>query len=218
VDKKIGEYTVGQESILEGGHHIVTGVKLADGLTGLRAGMILYRDVGGWRPLPADYTAEIPAAVLLDDLKEETSGAVAAVALHGAIRCNKVMFANGAPATVAAADDLRMAGIYLLGDPTPSAIAPVIVANLSNQSVAEGEALTLSFIVAAQGEETITRQWYSNAGASTSGGTPIPGATGENYTVDTSEEGTLYFYCVATSHLNNTEASVTSAACTITIA
>jgi hypothetical protein len=179
--------------------------------------MILYRDTGGWRPLPADYTAEIPAAVLLDDLKEETSGAVAEAALHGAIRCNKVMFANGAPATAAAADDLRMAGIYLLGDPVPSAIAPVIVADLSSKSVAEGEALTLSFLVAARDEGIITRQWYSNTGASTSGGTPIGGATGENYTVDTSAAGTLYFYCVATSRLNNTEASVTSAACTVTI-
>jgi hypothetical protein len=180
--------------------------------------MILYRDTGGWRPLPADYTAEIPAAVLLDDLKDETSGAVAEAALHGAIRCNKVMFANGAPATAAAADDLRMAGIYLLGDPTPSAIAPVIVADLSSKSVAEGEALTLSFLVAARDEGIITWQWYSNTSASNTGGTPIGGATGENYAVDTSAAGTLYFYCVAASHLNNTAAPVTSAACTVTIA
>jgi hypothetical protein len=218
VDKKIGEYTVSQESILEGGHYIINAAKLADGLTDLKAGMILYRDTDGWRPLPADYATEQPAMILLEDIKKETSGAVAAAALHGAVRCNKVMFANGAPTTVAVADDLRMAGIYLLGDPLPSAAAPVVVADLSSQSVAEGEALILSFLVAPRGEETITRQWYSNTGASTSDGTPIPGATGENYAVDTSEDGTLYFYCVATSHLNNTDASVTSAACTVTIA
>jgi hypothetical protein len=218
VDKTIGKVTVKQESILEGGHHIIGTAKIADGLENLKAGMILYRDGDAWRPLPADYTAEIPATILLEDIAGETSGTVAAAALHGAVRCNKVMFANGAPATTAAADDLRMAGIYLLGDPTPSAVTPAIVADLSNQSVAEGEALTLSFLVAARDEGIITRQWYSNTGASASGGTPIPGATGENYTVDTSEEGTLYFYCVATSHLNNTEAPVTSAACTVTIA
>jgi hypothetical protein len=218
VDKTIGKVTVKQEPILEGGHYIVSAVKLADGLETLFSGTILYRAADGWRPLPADYTAEIPAAILLDPVFGPTSGTVAAAALHGAVRCNKVVFADGTPATAQAADDLRLAGIYLLGDPAPSAAAPHIVADLSNQSVAEGESLTLSFLVAARGEEAITRQWFSNTGASTSGGTPIPGATGENYAVDTSTGGTLYFYCVATSRLNNTEASVTSAACTVTVA
>ncbi|MDR1278637.1 MAG: hypothetical protein LBK02_07790, partial [Treponema sp.] len=178
----------------------------------------LYRDAGGWKPLPANYAAEKPAMILLEDIEKETSGAVVAAAVHGAIRCGKVMFANGAPANTGAADDLRMAGIYLLGDPAPSAEAPAIVENLSDKSVAPGTPLTLSFLVAARDEGIITWQWYSNTGASTSGGTPITGATGENYTVDTSEEETLYFYCVATSHLNNTEAPVTSAACTVTVA
>jgi hypothetical protein len=218
VDKTIGKVTVKQESILEGGHHIVSAVSLADGLTGLEAGMILYRDTDGWRPLPANYSTEKPAAILLEDIKEETSGAVADAAVHGAVRRGKAMFANGAPATTGAADDLRTAGIYLLGDPLPSAETPIIVANLSNKTVTAGEALTLSFVVAPVGEEHITRQWFSNASASTSGGTAIPGATGENYTVDTSAEGTKYFYCVATGRLNNTEAPVTSAACTVTIA
>jgi hypothetical protein len=218
VNKKIGEVTVKQESILEGGHHIIGTAKLADGLENLKAGMILYRDGDAWRPLPADYTAEQPAMILLEDVAGETSGAVAAAALHGAIRCDKARFADGTPATRAAGDDLRLVGIYLLGDPAPRAAAPAIVANLSDQSVAEGGALTLSFLVAAQDEGIITRQWFSNTSASTSGGTPIEGAAGENYAVDTSTAGTLYFYCVATNRLDRTEASVSSAACTVTIA
>jgi hypothetical protein len=217
VDKVIGKVTTGQESILEGGHHIVNAVKLADGLTGLRAGTILYRDTGGWRPLPASYSTEQPAAILLDDVKGTTSGTVEEAALHGAVRCGKVMFANGAPATMGAADDLRMAGIYLLGDPLPSAAAPVIVADLDVKYAGVGDPLILTFLVTPVGEGNITRQWFSNSSASTSGGTAIEGAIGENYTVDTTAVGTKFFYCVATSHLNNTEASVTSAACIVTI-
>jgi hypothetical protein len=218
VDKTIGKITTAQVSILEGGHHIIGSARLADGLTNLKAGMILSRDTNGWNPLPADYAAEQPAMILLDDIPGETAGAVAAAALHGAVRCGKVMFADGTPATTGVADDLRLAGIYLLGDPAPSAVAPVVVADLSDQSVTAGDPLTLSFLVAAQGEGVITRQWYSNTSASTSGGTAVEGATGENYTVDTASAGTKYFYCVATSHLNNTEAAVTSAACTVVIA
>jgi hypothetical protein len=218
VNKKIGEVTVRYEAILEGGHHIVGAVSLADGLENLAAGTILYRAADGWRPLPANYGAEKPAAILLDGLKGPASGAVAAAALHGVIRRDKAVFANGAPATVNAADDLRSSGIYLFGDPLPSALAPVVVADLGNKSVTAGDALVLTFLVAARDEGVLSRQWYSNTSASTSGGTAIPGATGENYTVDTTSAGTRYFYCVVTSRLNNTEAAVTSAVCTVTIA
>jgi hypothetical protein len=218
VDKAIGKVTTAQVSILEGGHHIVVGVKLANGIEDLKAGTLLYRAADGHRPLPANYTGEQPVAILLDTITGPTSGAVAAAAVHGAIRCNKAVFANGAPATADAAEDLRKAGIYLLGDPIPSALAPVIVADLSNKSVTVGDALTLSFLVSAQDEGVITRQWYSNSSASASGGTPIEGATGENYTVNTAATGTKYFYCVATNRLNSTEAAVSSAACTVVIA
>ena len=218
MDKALGKITTAQVSILEGGHHIAAAVKLADGLTDLRAGMILYRDTDGWRPLPANYTAEKPAAILLEDIKEETSGAAAATALHGAIRASKVTFANGAPVTADAAEDLRASGIYVLGDPIPSATAPVIVADLGNHSVIAGEPLVLTFLVAAQDDGVITRQWYSNSSASTSGGTPIDGATGENHAVNTAATGTKYYYCVATNRLNNTEAAVTSAVSAVTVA
>jgi hypothetical protein len=217
VDKTIGKITTGQVSILDGGHYIAGAVKLADGLTGLRAGMILYQDAGGYRPLPADYTTEKPATVLLEDVAGETSGAVAAAALHGVIRAGKTIFANGAPVTINAVEALRSAGIYVLGDPLPSAAAPVIVADLGDHSVVVGEDLVLTFLVAPRDEGVITRQWYSNTSASNSDGTAIPGETGENYTVDTGAANTLYFYCVAVNHLNNTEAAVTSAVSTVTI-
>ena len=44
----------------------------------------------------------------------------------------------------------------------------------------------------------ISYQWYKNNVNSNGGGTPIEGATEETYTVDTSEEGTTYYYVVAT--------------------
>ena len=218
MDKTVGKVTVKQESILEGGHHIIGAVKLEDGLTGLKAGMMLYRSADGWRPLPVSYTTEKPAAILLEDIPEETSATVASAALHGAIRANKVVFANGAPVTTDAADALRASGIYILGDPLPGAAAPVVVADLGNHSVTAGEPLVLTFLVAAQDDGVITRQWYSNSSASTSGGTPLDGATGENYAVNTVATGTKYYYCVATNRLNNTEAAVTSAVSAVTVA
>ena len=218
MDKILGKITTAQVSILEGGHHIVGAVKLADGLANLYAGTILYRGTDGWRPLPAGYTTEKPAAILLDAAVPETSGTVAAAALHGAIRANKTVFAGGEPVTTDAAEDLRSAGIYILGDPLPDATAPAVVADLGNHSVTAGDVLVLTFLVAARDAGVITRQWYSNTSASASGGTAIPGATGENYTVDTAATGTKYFYCVATNRLNNTEAAVTSAVSTVAIA
>jgi hypothetical protein len=217
VDKIIGKTAVRQESILEGGHHIVSAVRLADGLEGLSAGTILYRAADGWRPLPAGYSSEKPAAILLEDIAAATSGAVAAAALHGAVRNNKAVFANGAPATAAVAEDLRGAGVYLLGDPIPSALAPLVVADLANHSVNVGDPLTLTFLVAAQDDGVVSLQWFSNTSASSSGGTAVPGATGENYVVSTASAGTKYFYCVATNSLNSTEASVASAVATVVV-
>ncbi|MHC6204151.1 Ig-like domain-containing protein [Breznakiellaceae bacterium SP9] len=46
-------------------------------------------------------------------------------------------------------------------------------------------------------------QWYSNGTNSTSGGTPISGATGVSYTPSTAVVGTVYYYVVV-SNTNNT--------------
>jgi hypothetical protein len=218
MNKVIGKIETRQASILEGGHHIVTGVKLADGQAGLKAGMALYRDAGGCKPVPAGYAAnQKPVAVLLDDIDGETSSAVASAAIHGLIRCEKVMLASGAPATSQLVEDLRGVGIYLSGDPAPSAVVPVIVGDIASASIAEGAALTLSFVVTAHDEGEISYQWYSNTGASASGGTAIADATGPSYAVDTSAAGTKYLYCVATNALNGTTATATSAVATVTI-
>ena len=157
MNKAIGKIETGQASILEGGHHIVTGVKLADGQAGLKAGMSLYRDAGGYKPVPASYTtSQKPIAVLLDDIDGETSSAVASAAIHGFIRCGKVALASGVPATAQLVEDLREIGIYLSGDPAPSAAVPVIVSDIASASVTEGTALTLDFIVTAHDEGEIS--------------------------------------------------------------
>ena len=57
-------------------------------------------------------------------------------------------------------------------------------------------------------DQAVSYQWYSNTTASTSGGTPITGATSTTYTVPTATNGTTFYYCVAT----NAEGSIPSIA------
>jgi len=52
---------------------------------------------------------------------------------------------------------------------------------------------------------TLTYQWYSSTTASTSGGTPIDGATGASYTPTITAQGTNYYYVAITN--TRTEAS-----------
>jgi hypothetical protein len=218
MDKTVGKFTTKLTSVLEGGHHIVVGVKLADGLTGLKGGVPLYRASDGYRPLPPDYSANKPIAVLLEDFEGTTAGAVANAAVHGKVRAGKVAFSDGTPATDALVADLRAAGIYALGDFLSSAGAPEIIGNISNKNVNAGDQLVLSLVAASPDDGVLSYQWYLNTTAANTGGTAISGATNAAYQVPTAATGTRYFYCVATNTLNGTTASVTSAVSTVVIA
>ena len=59
-------------------------------------------------------------------------------------------------------------------------------------------------------EGTITYQWYQSSTNKNGGGTPIEGATENTYVPSTEEEGTMYYYVVATSTIGNSENGVTS--------
>lgn len=72
------------------------------------------------------------------------------------------------------------------------------------QNLCQGSAAT-ALSVTATGT-TLTYQWYSNATATTSGGTPV-GTSSASYTPVTTATGTLYYYCVVSAACG---ASVTS--------
>ena len=57
---------------------------------------------------------------------------------------------------------------------------------------------------------TITYQWYQSSTNKNGGGTPIDGATENTYGPSTKEEGTMYYYAVATSTIGNSSNGVTS--------
>ena len=57
---------------------------------------------------------------------------------------------------------------------------------------------------------TITYQWYQSSTNKNGGGTPIDGATENTYVPSTKEEGTMYYYAVATSTIGNSSNGVTS--------
>jgi uncharacterized repeat protein (TIGR02543 family) len=61
----------------------------------------------------------------------------------------------------------------------------------------------LDFTLNPNGNGTLSYRWYTNTTASTTGGTPITGATGTTYTPDISAASTQYFYVVVTASVPN---------------
>lgn len=76
--------------------------------------------------------------------------------------------------------------------------APTISVQPVAQNVNKGSSATLS--VTATGSGTLSYQWYSNTSSTTSGATVIVGADESSYTVPTSSEGTIYYYCVVSNY------------------
>ncbi|WP_433944202.1 fibronectin type III domain-containing protein [Paenibacillus sp. SN-8-1] len=97
-------------------------------------------------------------------------------------------------------DDLMVADPVVA---VTNAAAPIITTQPSNQTVYEGG--TANLTVAASGGVALSYQWYSNTTSSTSGGTPISGATSATYAAPTGTAGTMYYYVIVT----NTDSSAT---------
>ncbi|KEF37650.1 immunoglobulin I-set domain-containing protein [Schinkia azotoformans MEV2011] len=99
------------------------------------------------------------------------------------------------------------------------AATPSIDTQPTDQTVNVGESATLS--VAASGGASLSYQWYSNTTNSTTGGTPVLGATTATYAVPTGSAGTTYYYVVVTNTDNsatgNQTATATSSVAKITV-
>lgn len=90
-------------------------------------------------------------------------------------------------------------------------VAPKFTTDL-NPPYTVGEGGTLDLTVKASGTPAPKYQWYKKTN-STAEATPIDGATTASYSVPTTEQGTTYYYCVAT----NSQGSATSTIAEVTV-
>jgi hypothetical protein len=122
-----GSFHVGNEaSALHGDHHIVTYGALAPGLKGLKEGAILKENVGTgvYSPAaPEDAASPIAInegvlsvtgafAVLNESVEDSDETDVAAIIVHGAVRREKIVYADGSPMDHAGLGALRACGVY----------------------------------------------------------------------------------------------------------
>ena len=97
-------------------------------------------------------------------------------------------------------------------EPEVEVAKPELTTNLSGSVTYKvgdtAKALTVEATTSDGG--TITYQWYQSSTNKNRGGTPIDGATENTYVPSTKEEGTMYYYAVATSTIGNSSNGVTS--------
>lgn len=77
-----------------------------------------------------------------------------------------------------------------------NAVKPNITMQPVGATVDRDQNFNISVTATVADAGTLSYQWYSNSEESTSGGTPIDGATGSSYTAPTTETGTNYYYVV----------------------
>lgn len=218
MNKVIAQFGTKVETVLHGDHHIITSVKLPDGLESLNAGVLLYKESGEYKPLNKTDTSKSPVAVIIDDVAGPTSGSVANVAVHGAIRTDKLVYADGGPVSQEMVDKLASAGIYGIGELPAEAVAPVIhLQPEATTTVAQNESVTLYVGASTVDGGKITYQWYKNGSNSDTGGSPVPAGTSSALSVDTSAVATSYYYCEVTNTKNNTTKTIKSSVATVEV-
>ena len=112
-------------------------------------------------------------------------------------------------------DNLKTAGLVEPMVPT----LEVAIAK-AEEAALVGETLVLSVQAQASDGRALGYQWYSNTGATNSGGTVISTATGSTYEAPTASAGTAYYYCVvseATAGSTKSFADAATEACTVTV-
>ena len=116
MNKVIAEITTEQNSVVHGDHHIITTVELKDGVGPFDAGTLLFKGASGYEPLTKSDAINTPVAVAYDNLESKASSAVLNVVVHGAVRGEKLLYADGSPASEDEREDLRKVGIYAIGE------------------------------------------------------------------------------------------------------
>ena len=121
MNKVIAEITTEQNSVVHGDHHIITTVELKDGVGPFDAGTLLFKGESGYEPLTKSDQINKPVAVAYDNLESKAASAVLNVVVHGAVRGDKLLYADGSPASKDEREDLRNVGIYAIGEMAASA-------------------------------------------------------------------------------------------------
>ena len=116
MNKVIAEITTEQNSVVHGDHHIITTVELKDGVGPFDAGTLLFKGASGYEPLTKSDATNTPVAVAYDNLESKASNAVLNVVVHGAVRGDKLLYADGSLAKEDVREDLRNVGIYAIGE------------------------------------------------------------------------------------------------------
>lgn len=116
MNKVIAEITTEQNSVVHGDHHIITTVELKDGVGPFDAGTLLFKGASGYEPLTKSDEINTPVAVAYDNLESKASSAVLNVVVHGAVRGDKLLYADGSLASEDVREDLRNVGIYAIGE------------------------------------------------------------------------------------------------------
>lgn len=116
MNKVIAEITTEQNSVVHGDHHIITTVELKDGIGPFDAGTLLFKGASGYEPLTKSDQTNTPTAVAYDNLESKASSAVLNVVVHGAVRGDKLLYADGSLAKEDVREDLRNVGIYAIGE------------------------------------------------------------------------------------------------------
>lgn len=116
MNKVIAEITTEQNSVVHGDHHIITTVELKDGVGPFDAGTLLFKGASGYEPLTKSDQTNKPTAVAYDNLESKASSAVLNVVVHGAVRGDKLLYADGSLAKEDVREDLRNVGIYAIGE------------------------------------------------------------------------------------------------------
>lgn len=218
MNRVIGEISTKLESIIHGDHRIVTSIPLDDGQSGIKAGMPAYVENGKYKGLKStDLSGKQPVAIILEDVPETTSSHIVLAAVHGAVRADKLQFADAKPITSEAVAKLRLVGIYAIGDLPPTAGAPVIDTQPQAVTVNKNEPASLTIIAHAPDSGTLSYKWFKNGSNSASGGSAVDGGTNAVLTLDTSVQETKYYYCEVTNTLGNSTAKTTSSVATVTI-
>lgn len=114
MDKVIGSVTIQQEQILHGDHHIIAPAAIVDETAAFGAGTLLVAGETGYSPLAKSDSTHAPVAVAIEALEKAADGSVIPACVHGAVRTEKLKYADGTKITFATAEKLRETGIYCI--------------------------------------------------------------------------------------------------------
>lgn len=104
------------------------------------------------------------------------------------------------------------------GYPSYSASAQTpTIAGSSNVSCQLGDYALLSAAATVYDGGYLSYQWFYSYSNVNYGGMPIAGASSPEYVADTSNVGTIYYYCTATNNLNGSQASASTNSIAVTV-